>query len=92
MTRLTSVVAAQLIIIQVCNGRRRTGFGYYWEFPHRGRPMRLEKRKKRGVAIPTSICSVAADGILRTVGADDNFGLTVSDKAFWHRVPDTQCQ
>ena len=43
----TSVVAAQLIISQVCNGRRRTGFGYYWEFPHRGRPMTLETRKKR---------------------------------------------
>ena len=43
----TSVVAAQLIISQVCNGRRSSGFGYYWEFPHRGRPMTLEKRKKR---------------------------------------------
>ena len=43
----TSVVAAQLIISQVCNGRRRSGFGYYWEFPHRGRPMTLETRKKR---------------------------------------------
>ena len=43
----TSVVAAQLIISQVCNGRRRTGFGYYWEFPHRGRPMTFETRKKR---------------------------------------------
>ena len=43
----TSVVAAQLIISQVCNGQRRTGFGYYWEFPHRGRPMTLETRKKR---------------------------------------------
>ena len=43
----TSVVAAQLIISQVCNGHRRTGFGYYWEFPHRGRPMTLETRKKR---------------------------------------------
>ena len=42
----TSVVAAQLIISQVCNGRRRSGFGYYWEFPHRGRPMTLETRKK----------------------------------------------
>ena len=43
----SSVVAAQLIISQVCNGHRRTGFGYYWEFPHRGRPMTLETRKKR---------------------------------------------
>ena len=43
----TSVVAAQLIISQVCNGRRRSGFGYYWEFPHRGRPMTLATRKKR---------------------------------------------
>ena len=43
----SSVVAAQLIISQVCNGRRRSGFGYYWEFPHRGRPMTLETRKKR---------------------------------------------
>ena len=43
----TSVVAAQLIVSQVCNGRRRSGFGYYWEFPHRGRPMALETRKKR---------------------------------------------
>ena len=43
----SSVVAAQLIISQVCNGRRRSGFGYYWEFPHRGRPMTLEKRKNR---------------------------------------------
>ena len=43
----TSVVAAQLIISQVCNGHRRSGFGYYWEFPHRGRPMTLETRKKR---------------------------------------------
>ena len=43
----TSVVAAQLIISQVCNGRRRSGFGYYWEFPHRGRPMTLETRKRR---------------------------------------------
>ena len=41
----SSIVAAQLIISQVCNGRRRTGFGYYWEFPHRGRPMSLETRK-----------------------------------------------
>ena len=41
----SSVVAAQLIISQVCNGHRRTGFGYYWEFPHRGRPMTLETRK-----------------------------------------------
>ena len=30
----SSVVAAQLIISQVCNGHRRTGFGYYWEFSH----------------------------------------------------------
>ena len=45
----TSVVAAQQIISQVCHGHRRTGFGYYWEFPHRGRPMTLEKRMKRGV-------------------------------------------
>ena len=43
----SSVVAAQLIISQVCNGHRRTGFGYYWEFPHRGRPMTLETRNKR---------------------------------------------
>ena len=43
----TSIVAAQLIISQVCNGHRRTGFGYYWEFPHRGRPMTRETRKKR---------------------------------------------
>ena len=43
----SSVVAAQLIISQVCNGHRRSGFGYYWEFPHRGRPMTLETRKKR---------------------------------------------
>ena len=43
----TSVVAAQLIISQVCNGRRRSGFGYYWEFPHRGRPMTLATRKKQ---------------------------------------------
>ena len=43
----SSVVAAQLIISQVCNGHRRTGFGYYWEFPHRGRPMTLETRKNR---------------------------------------------
>ena len=43
----TSVVAAQLLISQACNGRRRSGFGYYWEFPHRGRPMTLETRKKR---------------------------------------------
>ena len=43
----TSVVAAQLIISQVCNGRRRSGFGYYWEFPHRGRPLTLETRKKK---------------------------------------------
>ena len=42
----SSVVAAQLIISQVCNGHRRTGFGYYWEFPHRGRPMTLAKRKR----------------------------------------------
>ena len=42
----SSVVAAQLLISQVCNGRRRSGFGYYWEFPHRGRPMTLETRKK----------------------------------------------
>ena len=41
----SSVVAAQLIIGQICNGRRRTGFGYYWEFPHRGRPMTLATRK-----------------------------------------------
>lgn len=41
----SSVVAAQLIISQVCNGHRRTGFGYYWEFPHRGRPMTLATRK-----------------------------------------------
>lgn len=32
----TNVVAAHLIISQVCNGHRRIGFGYYWEFPHRG--------------------------------------------------------
>ena len=43
----SSVVAAQLIISQVCNGHRRTGFGYFWEFPHRGRPMTLETRRKR---------------------------------------------
>ena len=29
----TSVVAAQLLISQACNGHRRSGFGYYWEFP-----------------------------------------------------------
>ena len=44
----SSVVAAQLIISQVCNGHRRTGFGYYWEFPHRGRPMTLATRGKNG--------------------------------------------
>ena len=44
----SSVVAAQLIISQVCNGHRRSGFGYYWEFPHRGRPMTLETRKSLG--------------------------------------------
>lgn len=43
----SSVVAAQLIISQVCSGRRRSGFGYYWEFPHRGRPMTLATRGKR---------------------------------------------
>lgn len=43
----SSVVAAQLIISQVCNGHRRTGFGYYWEFPHRGRPMTLEMRRRK---------------------------------------------
>ena len=48
----SSVVAAQLIISQVCNGRRRTGFGYYWEFPHRGRPMTHETRKGGGWTRP----------------------------------------
>ena len=43
----TSVVAAQLIISQVCNGHRRSGFGYYWEFPHCGRPITLAMRRKR---------------------------------------------
>lgn len=47
----TSVVAAQLLISQACNGRRRSGFGYYWEFPHRGRPMTLETRKKQVLTI-----------------------------------------
>ena len=46
----SSVVAAQLIISQVCNGRRSSGFGSSWEFPHRGRPMTLATRKGRAWA------------------------------------------
>ena len=37
-------VAEQLIISQVCNGHRHTGFGHCWEFPHRGRQITLETR------------------------------------------------
>lgn len=43
----SSIVAVQLIISQVCNGRRSSGFGSSWELSHRGRPMTLATRKKR---------------------------------------------